>query len=485
MATLSIKYRLQGKALPPRPLRAASRAAAAANTQAPADTKAERVPADGTWQCPVFVEGSSHGVELLYPYDTPCEVVNDGGEIRILWDPSGSPGDGVDADALTLSKASPTQTYLFNTMLDLQAPAGYVLRTEPHPRCLVDPAGTCPTALYGHVQSEWWPKHLLVGFQVPSAGRRHVFRKGEPYARVLFIPKDDYELVPMTPEEETGRRRMEVEIRLTQSLIGKDVRVGASGAHVNDHYEVLSRAYDRDGKGAVESIVRQALDRLSEVVPPGKTVQEYFRLAAQYQAQRRRVEARQVLQHVMRIAPDSAEALNRLAILEWDAGDREAAVAAIARATTVQPAAADFHFNLGEMLREMGRYGEAREAFEAALKLVPTDVNALTRLGLSIAQAGAIEEGLRYCRRAIDLHPSDPIPRVVIGMILAQHGRTGEARACYEAALLLDPRHVPARRMLDRLANGAPNAAAATATATATAAKQGQPTPTPASAGPS
>jgi Flp pilus assembly protein TadD len=474
MATLSIKYRLQGKALPPRPLRALPHAS---NTQTSADMKAEPRPAEGTWQCPVFVEGSSHGVELLYPYDTACEVVNDAGEIRFRWDPSGTPGDGVDADAFTPLKSSPKQTYLFNTMLDLQAPQGYVLRVEPHPRCLLDPAGTCPTALYGHLQTEWWPKHLRVGFQVPPAGRRHVFRKGEPYARVLFIPRDDYELVPMTPEEESGRRQMETQIGLAQSVIGKEVKVGgADGPPVNDHYEVLSRVYERSGAGAVESVVRQALDRLGGAVPPGKTVQEYFRLAAQYQAQRRRAEAREVLQHVMRIAPENAEAYNRLAILEWEAGAREAAVAAIARSTVVQPTAADFHFNLGEMLREMGRFGEARAAFEASLKLVPTDVNALTRLGLSIAQSGGIEEGLRYCRRAIDLHPSDPIPRVVTGMILAQQGRPGEARACYEAALLLDPRHVPARRMLDRLAKGVPPVAAM---------HNGQPTPTPAAAGPS
>jgi len=467
MATLSIKYRLQGKALPPRPLRASA--------QVDAPPAADANPAArtaGTWQCPVFVEGSSHGVELLYPYDTACEVVNEDGELRFIWHAGGAPGDGIDPEAFERSKTSPDQTYLFNTMLDLQAPQGYVLRIEPHPRCLANRDDTCPTALYGHVETEWWPKHLRVGFQVPPRGRRHVFRKGEPYARVVFIPKDDFELVPMTPEEETVRHRLAVQIGLTKSLIGKDLWVSASGGAVNDHYEVLSRAYERDGVNAVEGIIRQALDRLSAVVPPGKTVPEYFRLAAQYQSQRRRAEARQVLQHVTLLAPDNPETYNRLAILEWEAGDREAAVAAIGRAAVLQPGAADYRFNHGEMLREMGRYREARAAFEAALKLVPTDVNALTRLGLSLAQSGAIEEGLGFCRRAIDLHPSEPAPRVVTGMILAQQGRAGEARACYEAALLLDPRHVPARRMIDRLAQ-------------AQNAPKGHPTPTPATAGPS
>jgi tetratricopeptide (TPR) repeat protein len=286
----------------------------------------------------------------------------------------------------------------------------------------------------------------------------------------VFIPGDDYELVPMTPEEETGRQRLEAEIGLAKSLIGKDVRVNDGGAEVNDHYEVLSRAYEREGRQAVESMVRQALVRLDGIVPPGKTVQEYFRLAAQYQAQRRRDEARQVLQHVIRTAPENAEAHNRMAILQWESGAREAAAAAMATAAVLQPAAADYHFNHGEMLRELGRYQEARGAFESALKLVPTDVNALTRLGLALAQSGAIEEGLGFCRRAIDLHPAEPAPRVVTGMILAQHGRVGEARACYEAALLLDPRHVPARRMLDRLASAAGQTAAPSGRPTSAAA---------------
>src|SRR3954451_4080949 len=119
MATLSIKYRLQGKALPPRPLRASS-----LHTITPVDGRTESRSAatsDG-WQCPVFVEGSSHGVELLYPYDTACDVVNDGGQIRFVWASDGVAADGGDAESFALSKANPERTYLFNTMLDLQAP---------------------------------------------------------------------------------------------------------------------------------------------------------------------------------------------------------------------------------------------------------------------------------------------------------------------------------------------------------------------------
>ena len=44
---------------------------------------------------------------------------------------------------------------------DIQAPPGYVLQTQPHPRFFTDDTGTVPLSLIGQVQSEWWPKKLF------------------------------------------------------------------------------------------------------------------------------------------------------------------------------------------------------------------------------------------------------------------------------------------------------------------------------------
>src|SRR3954466_5628949 len=180
MAKVPLKKPLEGKALPPRPIRVS-----VPGWGGSAEKKKENGSEPQPWHCSLHVDGSTHGLELLYPYDTSCELVNDDGQVRIVWDPSGKPGDGIDPRVFTTSAPRPSLNYLFNTMTDLQPPPGYVLRTEPHPRYFSDNTGTAPAAVYGHVQTHWWPKQLFVVFKIPFLGQRHVFRKGDPYAQVL------------------------------------------------------------------------------------------------------------------------------------------------------------------------------------------------------------------------------------------------------------------------------------------------------------
>src|SRR6476469_7093935 len=98
MARLQVRYRLEGKALPPRPIRIA-----VPGWGGSADLKMETGSYPQPWHCPLFVNGSTHGVELLYPFDTACQIINDNGNLRIVWDPAGTPGDGVDPRAFTPS----------------------------------------------------------------------------------------------------------------------------------------------------------------------------------------------------------------------------------------------------------------------------------------------------------------------------------------------------------------------------------------------
>ena len=105
------------------------------------------------------------------------------GKNCILWDRAKEPGGLPGPSEFTLSTPPPPQNYLFATGIDIQAPPGYALRTEPHPRFFADTTGTVPAVVYGHLHSEWWPKKLFVVFKIPALpGQRHIFRKGEPYA---------------------------------------------------------------------------------------------------------------------------------------------------------------------------------------------------------------------------------------------------------------------------------------------------------------
>lgn len=446
MARLELKYRLEGKALPPQPIRVSF-----PNWGGDPAMKKVNGSQPQPWHCPLHVEGNTHGVELLYQYETECQIVNNDGQIKILWDRASEPGGPAPSD-FTLSVPPPSQNYLFATSIDLQAPPGYVLRTEPHPRYFADTTGTAPAAMYGHLHTEWWPKKIFVVFKIPAPGQRHVFRKGDPYCQVLCIPADDVcTLTPMTDDERAQRRLLEDEIKIAKSLIGKKVWHSAGGVEFNDHYKVLARAYERDGLAGVEAVVREAVARYDQIVPKGRSISEYFDLARQRIAERKPTQAKEILHHVMRQEPDNAEVYNRIGLLQWDLGVVEDAIRTSRRAVDLQPRSASYRYNLGEMYRRLGRFESAEAEYHAALAMAPNDAETQSVLGFSMAQRGLLDEGLNRCRAAIAANGSSAILHFRAALILNQVGRAAEARASFEAALAVDANFKPARDALAQL----------------------------------
>lgn len=446
MAKLEIKYRTEGKALPPRPIRVSL-----PGWGGSPDLKKENGSQPQPWHCPLHVEGATSGFELLYQYENEARIENHGGKIVVVWDRAGEPGGAT--DDFTLGLPPPTENYLFATSLDIQAPPGYVLRTQPHPRFFADMTGTVPAALYGHVHSEWWPKKLFIVFKIPAPGQHHVFRKGEPYAQITFVrADDDFQIKPMTPDEEQRRKKLEADIKLSKSLMARHVWHSAGGIEFNDHYKVLERAFDRGGVEGVEAAVREGVEKYYATVPPGKTTAEYFALSLRYQTEGRRTEAKEVLHHLMRTQPKNPEVFHRIALLEWDIGIREEAVDSLTRAATMEPRVPAYHANLGKMLAELGRHAEAEICFRNALGINRNDPESLGLLGVSLAQRGAFDEAVACCRAALGMNPRSPASHFRAGEVLAKQGNRDEARRFYETALALDPGYAPAREALQSAA---------------------------------
>lgn len=446
MAKLTIKYRTTGGALPPRVPKVSFDTWAGSP-----DIKKENGSQPQPWHCPLHVAGCTHGVELIYPHETETQIINDNGNILIEWDREKDPKGANGPMNFTLSMPAPPQNYLFATGLDLQPPPGYVLRAEAHPRFFADNTGTAPAALPGHIQSEWWPKKLFMVFKIPFPGQRHIFRKGDAYAQCLFIPEDDCEVVAMTPEEEKYRRDLDNDIRVAKSLIGKRVWHSAGGIEFNDHYTVLARIHEKEGREGVDRLVRDAVHRYKTCVPSDLTIPAYLKLVAQYRSESRVTEAKEVLHHVMRMDPRNAEAFNRMSQLEWEVGVPFDAIRTQRHAVELQPNEPDYRRNLGEFYRRVGRLNEAQEQFAAALTLRPNDPEVLTVLGVVLAQLGRFGEALDRCQLAARLAPRIPTPHMAMGVICSQQGKTDEAKAHFEAALAADPNFIPARDALSNL----------------------------------
>ena len=226
--------------------------------------------------------------------------------------------------------------------------------------------------------------------------------------QILFIADVSFELRRMTPQEEDRRRKLEEDIRFSKSLIAKHVWHSAGGIEFNDHYKVLSRAYERDGMAGVEATVRQGRDRYESLVPKDKSLLEYFNLVKQYHQQGKRTETKELLHHIMRLYPNNAEVYNRIGLLEWELGVHADGLLSVRHAISLQPRWAPYHSNLAEMLRLLGRLEEAEKELRLSLELDPSNGDVAGALGLTVAQRGRIAEGLDGAAAAIAI--SAPAP---------------------------------------------------------------------------
>jgi tetratricopeptide (TPR) repeat protein len=445
--SVNIKYMAYARALPPRPIRMAI-----GDWGGPAEKMA-----DGSnpqpWHCLPFIEGSTYGLELLYPYETPCHVVGADGTIRFDWDYLKEPGGdltGSEFKAFLPKQAS--KYYLFNTRLDLQPPPDYILRTEPHPRFFTDDTGTAPLAMIGHLQNEWYPRLLFVVFRGPRQGEKHIFRKGEPYAQILFIPKRmKYEVTMMNDAEAHQRRELEKAIEISKEDIADKMWHAADGSTLSNHYKVLANSFTNSGQTGVEATVREAVERRRLTIPTGQTIAENLALAEQFFSRLDYGRAKDVYTQILEKCPDCAEALSNLGVCYASIGNMTKGLDLMKKAVDLEPTVPKYLSNLGEMWRRMGQFQEAENTIRLVLRQRPNDPGTLSVLALILVEQDRIHEGWQSYQTATALGYPFPFTHYKMGLILFQKHFINEARACFETALAIDPEFHLARQALQKL----------------------------------
>lgn len=251
MDKLEIKYRTWYKGIPPRPIK----------LQIPGWAGEPNKHTDGDkpqpWHCPPFVDGSTYGLELLYPFDTKCLVTVEDGKVKFSGDFSAEQINSPPSQPPFMS-FSPGH-FGMTSSLDIKVPSGYVLRLEPHPRYYTDSTYTAPCCVPGHIQTEWWSKIFFVVFKNPFPGQTLVFRKGEPYAQVLVVPKKiNYDVKQMSSEEAEERNVQDHKMsKYAKSFANNDWKDN-QGRKFNDKYKVLSTVATKGGAQAVKDFIDSA-----------------------------------------------------------------------------------------------------------------------------------------------------------------------------------------------------------------------------------
>ena len=372
MDHIHLKYRTYGKGLPPRPIRLEIPGWAGDSS------KMENGSVPQPWHCNPFVEGSTYGIELMYPYEEECQVINDGGEVRIEWNYARERDAGLSGGEFI--RFAPKH-YLFNTSLDLQAPPGHVLRLEPHPRFFTDETGTMPIPIIGNLQTEWWPKLFFVAFKAPLPGQRHIFRRGLPYAQIIVVPhRVVYEIERMTLDEAAERSALESTLVGAQTYIAEHRWHDHTGQTFNDKYKLLSRIFHMHGAEAVKEAIRTGMQDMSSVLPANVTVEEALAKAREYHRESRFAESRAICYHILDREPTNGEALHILAASAMHAKLPLLAVEFLAKAVEFHPQSARYWTDLGTAWLAAGRADEAKRMYARALAINPDFTEAQRRL---------------------------------------------------------------------------------------------------------
>ena len=212
--------------------------------------------ADGShefaWHCMPFVEGAQYGIELFYPFDNELHVTKSNGRVVLSGDFGPDPGTGIQWPPF---RSFGEDYYTYQLLLDLKVGDDMAVRTEPHPRFYTASDDDVPLAVPALLRTSWWPMISFVVFKAPPEGRTHIFRPGEPFMQILFLPAEaQFDLVPMDEEEAAEREMRGRRIHASRKTLGKESTWTSSTNTVFDGtYRHILRAARAKAKETGES----------------------------------------------------------------------------------------------------------------------------------------------------------------------------------------------------------------------------------------
>jgi predicted CXXCH cytochrome family protein len=151
-------------------------------------------------------------------------------------------------------------------------------------------------------------------------------------------------------------------------------------------------------------------------------------------------EAVTVLQKALAIDPDSASVYINLGARRLQLGDSHGAEQAWREAMRLRPESAVVRLNLGNLLAAHSDFREARFHFEAALRIAPGFPEARLAYALALMRAGDVKEAERRLREAIDQAPNLFEAHLKLSEILLARGELAAADHLQKAAQSPDAR---------------------------------------------
>jgi Tfp pilus assembly protein PilF len=173
-----------------------------------------------------------------------------------------------------------------------------------------------------------------------------------------------------------------------------------------------------------------------------------LRQAHELLRQRRLDEAEHVCRQLLERTPRAAEAVHLLGLIRKEAGDVSSGQLLLRESIALLPNRGEFHANLANLLRRVGRLAEAAESYRAALALDRTHRPARLALAWTLRDLGQQAAAEAECRQLLALDQRDAQAWAALATVLRQQQRFAEAESAYRRALDLQPSYGVARHNL-------------------------------------
>ena len=192
-------------------------------------------------------------------------------------------------------------------------------------------------------------------------------------------------------------------------------------------------------KGKLEEAIA-AYDQVASADPRNATV--LLKRISALMELGRDTEARQSLEMLQVLTPESSEVQVRLATILEKRGDAAGAIERYKKATTLDLSLQErpmVHFRLASLLHQSEEFDQALEHYGSALEADPELAPAIAGVAGLMAQLGQMDEAAKFYGALSQLAPDQLQPRVAEATALILSGQHAAARARLEAALELFP----------------------------------------------
>jgi tetratricopeptide (TPR) repeat protein len=146
-----------------------------------------------------------------------------------------------------------------------------------------------------------------------------------------------------------------------------------------------------------------------------------------------------LLEHVIQLTPQSAQAHVDLAIALADSGDLNSALVETATAISIAPSLAIAHLNRARILSDMKQDREAGDEFALASRHAPDNPDCYFYWAFAERAQGNFTKETELLQKVVKLEPRNVKAHIMLASSLLDQNRTSEAVAELRIALAIDP----------------------------------------------